>query len=74
MRKSSPAPASSANDLESEVAVVVRAVCATKLPTLTFEDVGRFKGLILDIFPGTQRLLVSTYLHHLVWLVLNHKE
>jgi hypothetical protein len=28
-------------------------VCATKLPTLTLEDVGRFRGLLRDIFPGT---------------------
>lgn len=31
----------------------MRAVCATKLPTLTFQDVGRFRGLLGDIFPGT---------------------
>lgn len=32
--------------------MVVKAVCATKLPTLTFQDVARFRGLIADIFPG----------------------
>jgi len=38
--------------MDSETAVVVQAVCATKLPTLTFQDVARFRGLIADIFPG----------------------
>jgi dynein heavy chain 2 len=37
---------------DTEVSVVVRAVCATKLPTLTFQDVARFRGLIADIFQG----------------------
>lgn len=50
-RKAQPQPA--ALDASAETAVVVRAVCATKLPTLTFEDVGRFRGLLGDIFPGT---------------------
>lgn len=40
-------------DLTTETALVVRAVCATKLPTLTFQDVARFRGLIADTFPGT---------------------
>eukprot|EP00878_Enallax_costatus_P040938 GHUV01047355.1.p1 GENE.GHUV01047355.1~~GHUV01047355.1.p1 ORF type:complete len:184 (+),score=38.76 GHUV01047355.1:728-1279(+) len=40
-------------DPDTETSIVVRAVCATKLPTLTFEDVGRFKGLLGDVFPGT---------------------
>lgn len=39
-------------ELETETAVVVQAVCATKLPTLTFRDVARLSGLIADIFPG----------------------
>lgn len=42
-----------ASDLSSETCIVVQAVCATKLPTLTFEDVERFRGLLRDIFPGT---------------------
>lgn len=37
---------------DSEAAVIVRAVCATKLPMLTFEDVRRFKALIADVFQG----------------------
>lgn len=40
-------------DPDTETSIVVRAVGATKLPTLTFEDVGRFRGLLGDIFPGT---------------------
>jgi dynein heavy chain 2 len=46
-------PGSAAPDAAAETALVLRAVCATKLPTLTFEDVGRFRGLLGDIFPGT---------------------
>jgi hypothetical protein len=41
---------------ETEMAVVVQAVCATKLPTLTFRDVARLRGLIADIFPGRRNL------------------
>lgn len=35
-----------------EAEVVVRGVCATKLPTLTIEDNARFRGLLADLFPG----------------------
>jgi dynein heavy chain 2 len=50
-RKAQQGPA--AQDSAAETELVLRAVCATKLPTLTFEDVGRFRGLLGDIFPGT---------------------
>lgn len=30
----------------------MRAVCATKLPTLTFGDNTRFRALLADLFPG----------------------
>jgi dynein heavy chain 2 len=50
-RKAQQGPA--AADSAAETELVLSAVCATKLPTLTFEDVGRFRGLLGDIFPGT---------------------
>lgn len=36
----------------AESEIIVRAVCATKLPTLTFEDNRRFRALLGDLFPG----------------------
>jgi hypothetical protein len=39
-------------DAIKEAEVVLRAVCMTKLPTLTFEDVDRFRALISDVLPG----------------------
>jgi dynein heavy chain 2, cytosolic len=41
-------------DMADEATIVVRAACATKLPTLTFADNGRFRGLLADLFPGVQ--------------------
>jgi hypothetical protein len=38
--------ASAALSPEVEAETIVRGVCATKLPTLTFEDNSRFRGLI----------------------------
>jgi dynein heavy chain 2 len=40
-------------DAAAESTIIVRAVCATKLPTLTFADNSRFRGLLDDLFPGT---------------------
>ena len=34
------------------MSLVVRSVCATKLPTLTFDDNRRFRDLLADLFPG----------------------
>ena len=34
------------------MSLIVRAVCATKLPTLTFDDNRRFRDLLADLFPG----------------------
>lgn len=45
------------SEADTEVSVVVRAVCATKMPTLTFQDVARFRGLIADIFQGTDGMV-----------------
>ncbi len=39
-------------DLATEGEIIVRAVCATKLPTLTFDDNNRFRALLGDLFPG----------------------
>jgi hypothetical protein len=39
-------------DAETETSLIVRAVCATKLPTLTFTDNKRFRELLADLFPG----------------------
>ena len=44
--------ASSELDASSEMSLIVRAVCATKLPTLTFDDNRRFRDLLADLFPG----------------------
>lgn len=32
--------------------MVLRAVCVTKFPTLTFADNSRFRGMLGDLFPG----------------------
>lgn len=37
---------------QAEMEIIVRAVCATKLPTLTFDDNNRFRALLGDLFPG----------------------
>ena len=34
------------------MSLIVRSVCATKLPTLTFDDTRRFRDLLADLFPG----------------------
>ncbi len=39
---------------QQETELVVRGVCTTKLPTLTFEDNTRFRALLGDTFPGVQ--------------------
>ncbi|MEW5298927.1 MAG: hypothetical protein WDW36_001997 [Sanguina aurantia] len=39
-------------DAVVETEIIIRAVAATKLPTLTFEDNGRFRALLGDLFPG----------------------
>jgi dynein heavy chain 2 len=41
-------------DAQQEVELVVRGVCATQLPTLTFEDNVRFRALLGDVFPGVE--------------------
>ena len=44
--------ASSELDASYEKSLIVRAMCATKLPTLTFDDNRRFRDLLADLFPG----------------------
>ncbi|KAG1663699.1 hypothetical protein FOA52_013267 [Chlamydomonas sp. UWO 241] len=39
-------------DSAAEVSLIVRAVCATTLPKLTFDDNRRFRDLLADLFPG----------------------
>lgn len=39
-------------DDNSEMSLMIRAVCAVKLPTLTFDDNRRFRDLLADLFPG----------------------
>nr|BCL66104.1 cytoplasmic dynein 1b heavy chain [Volvox africanus] len=41
-------------DADVEAEIIIRAVAATKLPTLTFDDNSRFKALIADLFPGSK--------------------
>ena len=44
--------ASSELDASSEMSLVVRVVCTTKLPTLTFDDNRRLRDLLANLFPG----------------------
>lgn len=47
-RKGGSAEISPAQEME----IIIRAVCAIKLPTLTFDDNTRFRALMGDLFPG----------------------